>query len=179
MRRWTPDERKVVARGVFGRLAIAIEPAIISLLFGFFTIALLRMAGDGTEEHAGLQLLAPIFGLGAITFALYAVYMLRAPFRALRETYQPIFVVDGYLRTRPRDDFSVRGFNGYIAVLLPDRRVACEWPTSGDGDQPLRESPALLEFSEHGGIHSIDGRATGVLPLDFRNIGVGTNRPPH
>lgn len=159
-------------------MAIAIEPAIISLLFGVFTVGLLRLAGDGNEDHAGLQLLAPIFALGAVAFALYAVYMLRAPIRALRETYKPIFVVDGYVRTRGRDDFSQRGSNGYVAVLLEDRRVADEWPTTGDGDLPASEAAAWLEFSEFGGIHSIDGRSTGVLPANFRNIGVGSNRPP-
>jgi hypothetical protein len=178
MRRWTPDERSIVRRGLFGRLAIAVEPAIIALLFAAFTEGMLRLARDGNPDHAGLQLMAPIFGLGALTFAIYAICMMRAPIRALRETYQPIFVVDGYLRTRGRDDFSERGFNGYIAVLLEDRRVACEWPTVGAGDLCAAESPALLEFSEHGGIHSIDGRATGVLPADFRNIGIRTNRPP-
>lgn len=177
-RRWTADERRIVVRGFFGRLAIAIEPAIIAVLFGILTVALLRMAADGTEEHAGLQLLAPIFGLGAIAFALYAVFLLRVPLRALRETYEPIFVVDGYIRTRGRDDFSSRGHNGYIAVLLDDGRVAAEWPTMGDGDLTMGETPALLEFSEYGGIHRIDGQPTGVLPSSFRNIGIGTNKPP-
>jgi hypothetical protein len=178
MRRWTSGERKIVMRGLLGRLVIAVEPGVISLLFGGLTIGMLRMAGDGNQDHAGLQLLAPIFGLGAIVFALYAIYLMLAPLRALRETYQPIFVVDGYIRTRGRDDFSERGFNGYIAVLLDDRRVACEWPTVGEGELSFRESAALLEFSEYGGIHSIDGQPTGVLPGNFRNIGVGSNKPP-
>ncbi|MDQ6766670.1 MAG: hypothetical protein M3Z41_02575 [Candidatus Eremiobacteraeota bacterium] len=178
MRRWTPDERRIVARGLFGRMAIAVEPAIISLLFGIFTVGLLRLAGDGNEDHAGLQLLAPIFGLGAAAFAIYALLLLRAPLRALRETYQPIFVVDGYIRTRGRDDLSERGSNGYVAVLLDDLRLAYEWPAVGEGDLPLRTDAALLEFSEHGGIHSIDGRSTGVLPVGFCNIGVRSNRPP-
>jgi hypothetical protein len=179
MRRWTPSERRIVVRGLFGRLAIAVEPAIISLLFGVFTIGLLRLAADGNEDHAGLQLLAPIFALGAVAFAMYAVYMILAPARALRETYGPIFVVDGYLRTRGRDDFSERGSNGYIAVLLDDKRVACEWPTIGEGDLPTRTDAALLEFSEYGGIHTIDGRSTGVLPAGFSNIGVRSNKPPN
>ncbi len=177
MRRWLPDERQVVVRGLFGRLAIAVEPAAIALLFGMFTFSLLRLAGDGTEEHAGLQLLAPIFGLGAAAFAVYALVLLRTPVRALLETYQPIFVVDGFLRTRARDDLSPRGFNGYIAALTADGQVACEWPTIGDGDLAAGESPALLEFSENGGIHRIDGKPTGVLPSSFRNIGVGSNKP--
>ena len=178
MRRWTPPERAIVVRGLFGRLAIAVEPAILSLLFCVFTIGLLRLAGDGKEEHAGLQLLAPIFALGAAAFAVYAVYLMLAPLRALRETYGPIFIVDGYIRTRGRDDFSQRGSNGYVAVLLDDRRIACEWPAVGSGDLPMRIDAAHLEFSEFGGILKIDGQDTGVLPVDFGNIGVRSNRPP-
>jgi hypothetical protein len=178
MRRWTPNERRIVVRGLFGRLAIAVEPAIISLLFGVFTVGLLRLAGDGNEDHVGLQLLAPIFAFGSIAFAVYAIYMLLTPLRALRETYCPIFVVDGYIRTRGRDDFSERGCNGYIAVLLDDKRVACEWPTIGAGDLIARTDAALLEFSEYGGIHAIDGKSTGVLPAGFSNIGVRSNKPP-
>jgi hypothetical protein len=178
MRRWTPDERQIVVRGLFGRMAIAVEPAIISLLFGVFTVGLLRLAGDGNQDHAGLQLLAPIFALGAGAFAVYAICLLVAPLRALRETYAPIFVVDGYLRTRGRDDLSQRGSNGYVAVLLDDRRVVCEWPAIGEGDLPHRTDAALLEFSEYGGIHKVDGRSTGVLPEVMRNIGVRSNRPP-
>ncbi len=178
MRKWRPDERRIVMRGLFGRLAIAVEPALLAALFGFFTMALLRLAYDGDENHAGLQLLAPIFGVGAVAFAIYALWLLKQPMRALRETHEPIFIVDGYVRTRGRDDFSERGFNGYVAVLLEDRRVACEWPTVGSGELALSETAALLEFSEYGGIHAIDGQKTGVLPEDFPNIGVGGNKPP-
>lgn len=178
MRQWTPEERTIVVRGLFGRMAIAIEPAIIALLFGFFTYGLLRLAYDGNANHRGLELLAPIFALGAVAFLIYALYLLARPIRALRETYEPIFVVDGYVRMRGRDDFSVRGFNGYVAVLLSDRRVACEWPTVGDGNLAAVERAAVCEFSEYGGIHAIDGQPTGVLPRSFRNIGVGTNLPP-
>jgi hypothetical protein len=179
MRPWRSDERSIIVRGLFGRAAIAIEPAIVALLFTYFAVKLLRLAGDGNADHAGLQLLAPIFMLGAVMFAMYAVWLLRAPLRALRETYEPIFVVDGYVRTRGRDDVSERGSNGYIAVLLDDCRVACEWPTVGMGDLASRTDAALLEFSEYGGIHSIDGKSTGVLPTNFRNIGVRSNQPPN
>jgi hypothetical protein len=178
MRRWTSQERIVVLRGLLGRVAIAVEPAIIALLFAFLTVGLWRMAGDGSAQHAGLQLLAPIFGLGAVAFTLYAIFLLRTPLRALLETYQPIFIVDGFLRTRARDDLSPRGFNGYIAALTEDGRVACEWPTIGDKDLAFVQTPALLEFSEYGGIHRIDGVPTGVLPDTMRNIGVGSNKPP-
>lgn len=178
MRQWTPLERGIVMRGLLGRLAIAAEPLIIAVLFGFFAYALLRLGSDGKEIHHGLTLFTPIFGLGALAFLIYAAYLLARPLRALRETYEPIFVVDGYLRTRGRDDFSERGFSGYVAVLLSDRRVACEWPSVGTTDVSYSEFAALCEFSEYGGIHSIDGRPTGVLPKDFSNIGVGTNRSP-
>jgi hypothetical protein len=178
MRRFTPDERQVIVRGLLGRLAIAVEPAIIALLFGVFTFALWHRGTDGNPDHSGLALLAPIFGLGAAAFTLYAVLLMRAPLRALRETYQPVFIVDGFLRTRARDDLSERGYNGYVAVLLEDGRVACEWPTLGEGDCAAVQTPALLEFSEYGGIHRIDGTPTGVLPSTMRNIGVGSNKPP-
>jgi len=178
MRPWRSDERRIIVRGLFGRVAIAIEPAIVAILFSAFGLRLLRLGTDGNPDHGGLQLLAPIFLLGAAMFAVYAMLLLAAPFRALRETYQPIFVVDGYVRTRGRDDFSQRGSNGYVAVLLDDRRVACEWPTVGVGDLPNRTDAAHMEFSEYGGIHTIDGRPTGVLPAGFRNIGVRSNQPP-
>jgi hypothetical protein len=178
MRPWSRAERAVVLRGLWGRVAIAAEPAVLAFLFAVLTIGMLRMASDPTGTHAGLQLFAPVFGLGAVGFATYAVLLLRAPLRALRETYQPIFIVDGYIRTRGRDDLSPRGQNGYVAVLLDDRRIACEWPSLGVGDLPAQTIPALVEFSEFGGIHTIDGRATGILPPTFANIGVGSNRPP-
>ena len=178
MRPWRSDERRVIVRGLFGRAAIAIEPAIVAVLFCAFGLRLLRLGSDGNPDHGGLALLAPIFILGAAMFALYAILLLRAPFRALRETYQPIFVVDGYVRTRGRDDLSERGCNGYVAVLLDDRRVVYEWPTVGAGDLPHRTDAAHMEFSEYGGIHTIDGRPTGVLPAGFRNIGVRSNQPP-
>ncbi|MBV8164581.1 MAG: hypothetical protein JOZ91_09955 [Candidatus Eremiobacteraeota bacterium] len=178
MRPWRSDERRIIVRGLFGRAAIAIEPAIVAVLFSAFGLRLLRLGTDGNPDHGGLQLLAPIFLLGAAMFAVYAILLLAAPFRALRETFQPIFVVDGYVRTRGRDDFSQRGFNGYVAVLLHDHRVACEWPTVGVGDLPNRTDAAHMEFSEYGGIHTIDGRPTGVLPAAFSNIGVRSNEPP-
>jgi hypothetical protein len=156
---------------------VAIEPALLGVLFGFFTIALLRLASDGTQEHAGLQLLAPIFGVGAAGFAAYAVGLLLGPLRTLRDTYAPIFIVDGYLRTRGRDDLSQRGSRGYIAALLEDGSLACEWPAVGDTDLPFRVDAAVLEFSEFGGILSVDGRSTGALP-PIANVGIRSNQPP-
>lgn len=170
MRKWRPEERRIVRRGLLGRASIAVEPAVLALLFAYFTVALARSA-----DH---RIFSWIFALGAATFAIYTVMLLIEPMRALRETYKPIFIVDGYLRMRGRDDFSERGYNGYVAVLLEDQRVACEWPTKGNGNLPAALRPALCEFSEYGGIHAVDGRPTGVLPNDFPVLGIGGNRPP-
>mgnify|MGYP001351686668 CR=1 FL=1 len=172
-RAWRPEERRVVARGLFGRLALAAEPAALAVLFAAFAVLL---ALGHNKFHR--DLLSPIFALGAATFAIYTIAIMIRPIKALLETRQPIFIVDGYVRTRGRDDFSEYGSNGYVAVLLSDRRVAGEWPIVGQGDMPASVHPAYLEFSEFGGIHAIDGRPTGVLPLDFPALGIGGNRPP-
>ena len=63
-------------------------------------------------------------------------------------------------------------------MLTDERRVACEWPTRGEGDLCFAVGPAMLEFSEFGGIHTIDGKRTGVLPEDFPVLGIGGNKPP-
>lgn len=173
MRPWRRDERRVVVRGFFGRLAIAVEPGVLALLFATFTLLL----AHGTNRDHRL-FLAPIFGFAAVAFTIYAIAIMVRPIRGLLETAKPIFVVDGYVRTRGRDDFSETGSNGYVAVLLPNHRVACEWPTLGQGDLPRGEEAAYIEFSEYGGIHAIDGHGTGILPTDFPALGIGGNRPP-
>jgi len=170
MGKWRRHERRVVERGFFGRLIIAVEPGAIAILFSIVAVLLMR-----NPEHLPI---AGIVGIGAICFSLYAIFLMIEPFRALRETRKPIFVVDGYLRTRGRDDLSAQGTNGYVAVLLDDRRVACEWPTTGHADLPYAIQPAYLEFSEYGGVHSVDGRETGVVPQPFPAFGIGANRPP-
>lgn len=162
-----------MTRGFLGRLFIAVEPAALAALFAFFAVLLLRK-----PEHADYRWIAAIVAVGAITFIIYAIVLMIAPARALLETWKPIFIVDGYLRTRGRDDFSTEGSNGYVAVLDPTHRVVCEWSTVGQGDLPFDEHPAYLEFSEYGGVHSIDGRPTGVLPEKFPPLGIGGNRPP-
>jgi hypothetical protein len=176
MRPWRDDERRIVRRGLLGRMAIAVEPALVSIAFAFFGYWL-AMHGRSDAAHDD-WIFSIIFLPGAAAFAIYAVVLMIGPIKALRETYEPIFVVDGYVRTRGRDDFSLAGSSGYIAVLTDDRRVACEWPARGEPELPLRVEPALLEFSEFGGIHAIDGRETGVLPKDFPVLGVGANRAP-
>jgi hypothetical protein len=173
MRPWRQDERRIVTRGFLGRLVVAVEPALLALLFAAFAMLL---AHGNNRDHR--LFLAPLFALGAAAFTVYAIAIMVRPIRALLETSKPIFVVDGFLRTRGRDDFSETGSNGYVAVLLPDHRVACEWPTVGEGDLPMAMHPAYVEFSEYGGVHVIDGRSTGVLPDNFPAFGIGGNRPP-
>jgi hypothetical protein len=176
MRKWRVDERRIVRRGMLGRLTIAVEPALIAVLFAWFGYWIATHGrSDATHND---WIFSIIFLPGAAAFAIYAVVLMIQPVRALRETFEPIFVVDGYLRTRGRDDFSAHGSNGYVAVLTEERRVACEWVTRGEGDLPFAVRPAMLEFSEYGGIHAIDGRQTGVLPDDFPVLGIGSNRPP-
>ena len=174
MRPWRADERRVVHRGLLGRFAIAVEPAAIGVIFGWFAYWIAAHGRNDATHNDWIFSL--IFLPGAAAFAAYAVFLMSAPFRALRETWKPVFIVDGYLRTRRPDDLSERGSNGYVAVLTHEYRVACEWPTVGRGELPNDVRPAMLEFSEFGGIHAIDGRRTGILPEDFPVLGVGANQ---
>jgi hypothetical protein len=171
MRPWSHDERRIVQRGTLGRFLIAIEPALIAVVFGWFGYWLgTHGRSDATHDD---WIFSIIFVPGALVFAIYAVMLLIRPFHALRQTYEPIFVVDGFIRTRGRDDFSASDSNGYVAVLTDERRVACEWPAHGKLELPFDERPAMLEFSEFGGVHTVDGRRTGVLPEDFPVLGIG------
>ena len=176
MRRWRPDECRIVRRGMFGRLAIAVEPAVISLLFGAFGVWIaLHGQRDATHDD---WIFSIVFLPGAAAFAIYAVALMAEPLRALRQTAQPIFIVDGFVRTRGPDDFSAAGTTGFVAVLTHDRRVAGEWPTGGRASLRYDERPAQVEFSEYGGILTIDGVPTGVLPADFPPLGVGAASHP-
>ena len=171
MRPWRDDERRIVRRGMLGRFLIAIEPAIIAVVFGWFGYWLgTHGRSDATHND---WIFSIIFVPGAVVFAIYAVVLLIGPLRALRQTYEPIFVVDGYIRTRGRDDLSATGSNGYVAVLTDEHRVACEWVARGKDELPFDVRPAMLEFSEFGGVHAVDGRLTGVLPEDFPVLGIG------
>lgn len=167
-RPWTAAERRIVVRGFAGRAAIALEPILCGLVFAGLTYGVIAR---------GLWFLTPIFGLAVVAFALYAVVMLLAPARAVMKTYHPIYVVDGYVRYRAPDESSRPGANGYVAVLLPDHRLCDEWPSYGEQTLPLGTYPALVEFSEYGGIHSIDGRSTGVLPKKHTPFGIGSVHP--
>jgi hypothetical protein len=179
-RPWTKAERRVVWQGLFGRLLIAVEPVICSLVFGGLTVGLIFFplpAGANLTRWESAIVIAPIFGLATLAFVAYAIVVLFKPVRALVHTFSPIFIVDGYLRYRRPDRDTEPDSNGYIAVLNEDRRTVAEWPSIGS--TPIHESvrPAMLEFSYFGGIHRIDGRSTGVLPEAMPSMGVGTNVP--
>jgi hypothetical protein len=166
-RAWTRAERSIVLHGFFGRLTIALEPALCTAVFLALTLG---MVFNSNKE---IIILAPIFGLGVVSFAIYTVAVMVAPVRALLQTLRPIYIVDGYVRYRGRDERSEEDSNGYIAVLTEEQRVACEWPTLGEIELPPNTRPALCEFSEFGGVHTIDGRPTGVLPAKIPSFGVG------
>lgn len=167
-RAWTRAERKVVLQGFFGRLAIAIEPVVCGVVFAALTYGLVVR---------GLWFLTPIFGMAVLAFAIYALVMLVSPVRALLKTFGPIYIVDGYVRYREPDAGSEEGANGYVAVLLHDKRLCYEWPSFGVKALPLGTVPALIEFSEYGAIHTIDGRSTGVLPRKHSTLGIGSVHP--
>lgn len=166
-------------RGVAGRALTALEPAAIGglLVWAAITLALRVSIDQGQPVHTELPV-AMVFAPVALGFFVYAGWLVSEPLRALRQTREPIFILDGYMRTRGRDDLSERGSCGYIAALTPDLRVAGEWPALGPSEFPNQLRPALLEFTEYGGVHAIDGRPTGILPVDFPAFGVGGNRPP-
>ena len=166
-RPWTRDERRIVIHGFLGRLMLAIEPAICGAVFLALTLGMIF------NKNTGIIILAPIFAVGVLAFGFYAFAVMLAPVRALFHTLGPIYIVDGYVRYRGRDGKSEEDSNGYIAVLTDDQRIACEWPTLGDIELPEVTRASLCEFSEYGGVHSIDGRSTGVLPGRIPSFGVG------
>ncbi|HEX3550049.1 MAG TPA: hypothetical protein VHT53_06710 [Candidatus Elarobacter sp.] len=172
-RAWTRAERRVVLAGFFGRLAIAVEPLLCGIVFAFITLGVFwapRISGG--KVLPDIIVIAPVFGLGVVGCAIWLVGVMAAPVRALAHTLRPIYVVDGYIRFRRRDVQSALDTNGYVAVLIEDGRVACEWPTLGTVELPDEARPALCEFTEYGGVHAIDGRPTGVLPGRIPALGV-------
>ncbi|HLJ83126.1 MAG TPA: hypothetical protein VKT51_02980 [Candidatus Eremiobacteraceae bacterium] len=178
-RAWLPSERRVVARGLAGRALTALEPAAIGALLAWAAVALANRVTPNVSPPAHDALpIAIIFAPVAVAFFVYAAWLVRDPIIALRKTYEPIFIVDGYVRTRGCDDLSARGSCGYVAVLTADGRIAGEWPAIGPAEFTMTMRPAIAEFSEFGGIHAIDGRSTGILPRSFPALGVGANRPP-
>jgi hypothetical protein len=172
-RPWTRAERAVVLMGFFGRLSIAVEPLLCGLVFAAITFGIFAAPRLSPQwVHPDIVIIAPVFGLGVLACAAWAIGVMLAPARALTHTLRPIYVVDGYIRFRRRDERSADDSNGYVAVLTEDRSVACEWPTLGHVELPDRTRPALCEFSEYGGVHTIDGRATGVVPKRIPALGV-------
>jgi hypothetical protein len=175
-RPWTARERRVVWRGLTGRFAIAVEPLLGVVLLGLFAWGIVWRAHH-VKSEATLVVVAPIFALGAFAFLVYFVALLVAPFVAYLQTYKPIYVVDGYVRFRPPDGDSESGECGYVAALFEDRRIACEWRSIGIKPYEPCTIPAMIEFSVFGGIHSIDGKSTGLLPEgDLPILSVGINQ---
>jgi hypothetical protein len=173
-RAWTRSERHVVLMGFFGRLSIAIEPLLCGLVFFAITIGVFEAPHLSPKwVNPDIIVIAPVFGAGVLACAFWALGVMLAPARALLQTLRPIYVVDGYIRYRHRDERSDASSNGYVAVLTDDGRIACEWPSLGDKELPDVMRPALCEFSEYGGVHAVDGQLTGVLPARTPLHGVG------
>lgn len=175
-RRWTPRERNVVWRGLTGRFAVAIEPLLGAAFLTFIALGMVWRA-QHVSSDASLVKIAPIFGVGALLFVIYFVAVLVAPVAAWLQTFKPIYVLDGYVRYREPDAHSQPTGCGYVAALFHDRNVACEWEWLGKRRLPNREIPALIEFSRYAGIHTIDGKPTGLLPdaeLPLLAIGIAT-----
>ena len=159
--------------GFFGRLSIAIEPLLCGMVFTAITVGVFLAPRLSPRTVApDIIIVAPVFALGVVACALWALGVILAPARALLHTIRPIYIVDGYLRYRGRDEASADNENGYIAVLTDDRTIACEWNTLGRGSLVGHTRPALCEFSEYGGVHTVDGRPTGVVPDSLPALGV-------
>ena len=176
-RSWTAEERNTVWMGVLGRLTMAAEAILGTLVFLFLTWGIYLRA-QRTEQS--LIVLAPVFAVGALGFILYAIALMVAPIRAFIHTYQPIYIVDGYVRYRPPDAFSAEDATGYVAVLFENRDIACEWEAFGLERLPERTIPTHAEFSTYAGIHKIDGKSTGLLPdkATLLNIGLAPRNTP-
>ena len=171
-RAWTESERRVVWRGLSGRLAIAIEPLLGLVFMTFLTFGIVWRA-QHVPADATLIKIAWIFALGAVAFFGYFVAVLVAPFVAYIQTFKPIYIVDGYVRYREPDEYSEIDASGYVATLFEDRSVACEWECFGTKHLPNRTIPALVEFSEYAGIHKIDGKSTGLVPENLPTLAIG------
>jgi hypothetical protein len=177
-RPWTERERAVVWRGVTGRMGIAIEPLVGVVFFTFLTWGIVWRS-QHVPDDATLYKIAPIFALGAVAFGIYAIAVMVAPLAAFLQTRKPIYQVDGYVRYREPDECSEIDSVGYMAVLYHDGTVAGEWECFGTKRLPNLTIPSLAEFSEFGGVHTIDGRSTGVIPdnaLPLLAIGIAPRR---
>jgi hypothetical protein len=166
-RPWSRAERRVVLQGFLGRFSVAIEPLIVAAFFSILPIGLLLR-----KQEIAL-FVAPIFAVAALAFLAYAVVLMVPSTRAILETRSPIYIVDGYIRYRRDESGTVAPC--FVAVLDANSRILGEWPLRewphSIGGRELW--PAMVEFSEFGGIHRIDGRATGVLPAEISPLGIG------
>jgi hypothetical protein len=175
-RAWTDRERGIVARGLSGRMAIAIEPLLGAIFMVLLTWGIVWRAHHVASD-ATLVKIAPIFGIGAIAFAGYFVAVMVAPIAAYMQTYRPIYILDGYVRYRGPDERSREDAAGYAAALFPDLSVACEWEFLGSSPLVDATIPSMIEFSTYAGIHKIDGRSTGLLPDgDLPTLAIGVAR---
>ncbi len=176
-RPWTSEERNIVVQGFWGRAAIAIEPALGSLVFLVLTVGMIVRGLRSSDDMLWSVCIAAIFAFGFLGFVAYGIGLMFGPLRALLSTSQPIFIVDGYLRSRPPDARSEEDSNGYLAVLTADSDIAYEWPAHGNTLLETSVHPVHVEFSEYGGIHKIDGKSTGVLPSGMTTLSIGVNSP--
>ncbi len=167
-RPWHAAERRVIHRGFWGRLLIAVEPLVIALFFVVLVIGMIARHQDGW------RFFAPIFAGASLLFFGYAVALMFTVTRALVETFGPIFVVDGYVSYR-EELVPFRDPIYYVAVLDDRRQLLGEWKLASRSDALERGAPwpALVEFTRYGGILRIDGRSTGVLPDDIPAFGIG------
>jgi hypothetical protein len=178
-RPWTERERRIVWRGLTGRMSIAIEPLLGMGFMAFITWGIVWRA-QHVPADATLVKIAPIFGIGFLLFLGYFVAVLVTPFTAYLQTFKPIYVLDGYVRYREPDEHSEIDAMGYVAALFPDRSVACEWEWIGKKHLVNATIPSLIEFSTYAGIHRIDGKATALLPdeeMPLLAIGMNQRRP--
>ncbi len=180
-RSWTSDEQLIVARGFSGRVFIAIEPLICTIVFIVLTIApfYLTSAADLAAQHAGrvqftlAQVLAPIMAFGAVGFGIYTFALMVKPVRALWSTFAPIYIVDGYLEYKTAS--SKRGHrHTSVTILLHDGSTVQSWHATtllavNDGVYP-----AMVEFSRYGGILKIDGRPIGPPLFAIAPFGIGS-----
>jgi hypothetical protein len=168
-RPWTSKERRVVARGFWGRAIIAVEPLVIAAIFAAMPVLLVL------RKQETAKLIGPIFAFASLLFLIYAVVLMTPCTRALLESFGRIYSVDGYVRYRGAARFEDEPPTYYAAVLDPHARVIGEWPLRQRpaAIEKAELWPALVEFTPYGGIHRIDGRSTGVLPDEIPPFGMG------
>lgn len=152
-------------QGALGMATIAIESGVLAIVLGILTYFQVR--------HEPIW--APLVLLMALAFGAYATALLIRPIKAVLALRRPIYKLDGYLRIRGCDEKNAPGESGYLAVLTESGDLAGEWPLRGEHTLVYQIGPAMIEFSEYGGVHSIDGVPTGALPRNFPTLGVGLN----